>query len=56
MILLTPVNYPCGLTNNIGVVDEARKIKPEIPETGERGIPIHDEIVMELTIRPYLDG
>lgn len=41
---------------NIGVVDEARKIKPQIPETGERGIPIHDEIVMELTIRPYLDG
>ena len=43
------------VTINIGVVDEARKIKPEIPETGERGIPIHDEIVMELTIKPYLD-
>ena len=40
---------------NVGVVDEARKVKPEIPETGERGIPIHDEIVMELTIKPYLD-
>ena len=41
---------------NIGVVDEARKIKPEIPETGERGIPIHDEIAMELRIEPYLDA
>lgn len=40
---------------NVGVVDEARKIKPEIPELGERGIPIHDEIVMELAIKPYLD-
>jgi ribosomal protein S18 acetylase RimI-like enzyme len=40
---------------NSGVVDEARKRKPEIPEIGERGIPIHDEIVMELPIKPYLD-
>lgn len=39
---------------NIGVVDEARKTKPGIPLTGERGIEIHDEIVMELTIEPYL--
>ena len=41
---------------NIGVVDEARKIKPQIPEAGERGIPIRDEVVMELAIRPYLDA
>lgn len=40
---------------NVGVVDAARKIKPQIPESGERGIPIHDEIVMELAIKPYLD-
>jgi len=40
---------------NLGVVDEARKIKPQIPETGEGGIAIHDEIVMELAIEPYLD-
>ena len=40
---------------NIGAVDEARKIKPEIPRSGERGVPIHDEIVMELAIKPYLD-
>jgi ribosomal protein S18 acetylase RimI-like enzyme len=40
---------------NLGVVDEARKIKPQIPEVGERGIPIHDEIIMELRIEPYLD-
>lgn len=40
---------------NVGVVDEARKIKPEIPTVGERGIPIHDEIALRLTIKPYLD-
>lgn len=28
-----------------GVIDEERKQKPEIPLTGEYGIPIHDEIV-----------
>lgn len=39
---------------NVGVVDEARKVKPEIPLTGERGVEIHDEIVMELGIEPYL--
>lgn len=41
---------------NVGVVDEARKVKPQIPLTGERGIGIHDEIVMELSIKPYLDA
>ena len=41
---------------NVGVVDEARKIKPEIPETGEGGIPIHDEIVLELKVQPFLDS
>jgi len=41
---------------NLGAVDEARKIKPQIPLTGERGVPIHDEIVMELRIEPYLDA
>jgi len=40
---------------NVGAVDEARKTKPQIPETGERGIPIHDEIVMELKIKPFID-
>jgi ribosomal protein S18 acetylase RimI-like enzyme len=40
---------------NVGVVDEARRIKPEIPEAGEGGIPIHDEIVLELKIQPFLD-
>jgi N-acetylglutamate synthase-like GNAT family acetyltransferase len=40
----------------LGVVDEARKIKPQIPLTGERGVPIRDELVMELEIEPYLDG
>ncbi len=41
---------------NLGVVDEARKIKPQIPLVGERGVPVHDEIVMELEIEPYLDA
>jgi ribosomal protein S18 acetylase RimI-like enzyme len=40
---------------NVGVVDEARRIKPQIPETGEGGIAIHDEIVMELAIEPFID-
>ncbi len=39
---------------HVGVVDEARKIKPEIPLVGERGVEIHDEVVMDLTIEPYL--
>lgn len=30
---------------NPGVIDEERKVKPEIPLTGEYGIPIHDELV-----------
>ena len=40
----------------LGVVDEARKVKPQIPLAGERGVPIRDELVMELEIEPYLDG
>jgi GNAT superfamily N-acetyltransferase len=40
---------------NVGVVDEARKVKPQIPEIGQDGIPVHDEIVLELRIEPYLD-
>jgi len=40
---------------NLNVVDEARKIKPQIPEFGERGVRIQDEIVMELKIKPYID-
>ena len=39
---------------NLGAIDEARKVKPQIPEVGERGIPIHDEIVMELPLAPSL--
>jgi hypothetical protein len=31
-----------------GAVDEARKIKPEIPLIGELGIPIQDEIELEI--------
>lgn len=27
-----------------GAVDEARRIKPQIPQTGEHGIPLHDEL------------
>lgn len=39
---------------NIGVVDAARKVKPQIPEVGERGIPIHDEVLMSLDVHPYI--
>jgi RimJ/RimL family protein N-acetyltransferase len=31
-------------------IDAARKIKPQIPELGEHGIPIRDEIEMEMTL------
>jgi GNAT superfamily N-acetyltransferase len=27
-----------------GAVDEARRIKPQIPQTGDHGIPLHDEL------------
>lgn len=27
-----------------GAVDEAREIKPQIPRTGDHGIPLHDEL------------
>jgi len=40
---------------NVGAVDEARKIKPEIPLVGPNGIRIHDEIVMELGIKPFIE-
>jgi GNAT superfamily N-acetyltransferase len=33
-----------------GAVDESRKLKPEIPEIGAYGIPIRDEIVLELPL------
>ena len=39
---------------NLGVVDEARKIKPQIPEVGYKGIAVHDEIILELRIEPSL--
>jgi N-acetylglutamate synthase-like GNAT family acetyltransferase len=41
---------------NVGVVDEARKVKPQIPEVGHGGIPIHDEIVLELRIESFLNA
>ncbi len=41
---------------HVGAVDAARKIKPQIPETGRDGIPIHDEIVLECKIKPYTDS
>jgi ribosomal protein S18 acetylase RimI-like enzyme len=33
-----------------GAVDAARRMKPEIPRTGECGIPVRDEIVLELLL------
>jgi GNAT superfamily N-acetyltransferase len=35
-----------------GAVDHARALKPSIPEVGEYGIPIHDELELELTLDP----
>ena len=35
-----------------GAVDESRTIKPQIPLVGENGIPLHDEIRLELALDP----
>jgi ribosomal protein S18 acetylase RimI-like enzyme len=35
-----------------GAVAAARRLKPEIPETGDDGIPIRDEIELEMEISP----
>ncbi|MFI7487546.1 GNAT family N-acetyltransferase [Micromonospora echinaurantiaca] len=37
-----------------GAVDRARRLKPSIPTVGEDGIPLHDELILEL--RPAPDG
>lgn len=41
---------------NVGVVDEARQVKPQIPYTGFDGIPVHDEVVLELEIEAFIDA
>jgi ribosomal protein S18 acetylase RimI-like enzyme len=41
---------------NLGAVDAARKIKPQIPTVGQDGIEIHDELVLELAIQPFIEG
>ncbi|CAL9407658.1 hypothetical protein SUDANB176_01595 [Streptomyces sp. enrichment culture] len=33
-----------------GAVDAARRLKPSIPETGDHGIPLHDELTLELVL------
>lgn len=33
-----------------GAIDAARRLKPEIPEVGDHGIPIHDELELELAL------
>ena len=34
-----------------GAVDRAReRLKPEIPRTGEHGIPLRDELVLEMAL------
>jgi GNAT superfamily N-acetyltransferase len=35
-----------------GAVDRARATKPSIPEIGEYGIPLHDELVLERALVP----
>jgi ribosomal protein S18 acetylase RimI-like enzyme len=35
---------------HVNAIAESRKLKPQIPETGIDGIPIHDEIELELLI------
>lgn len=33
-----------------GAVDRARRLKPAIPVVGEDGIPLHDELILELRL------
>lgn len=35
---------------HVGAVDEARRLKPEIPHVGEYGIPIRDELEFEVSL------
>lgn len=35
-----------------GAVDESRKVKPQIPEIGEDGIPVRDELELEMELSP----
>jgi RimJ/RimL family protein N-acetyltransferase len=35
-----------------GAVDRSRLEKPEIPRTGDYGIPLHDEIDLTLRVHP----
>ncbi len=39
----------CGIREN--VMDEYRKMKPEIPVTGYNGIPVRDEIELEFRLK-----
>ncbi|MFI5732577.1 GNAT family N-acetyltransferase [Kribbella sp. NPDC051587] len=39
-----------------GAVDESRKVKPTIPETGDYGIPPRDELTLELPLSPEASG
>ena len=41
---------------DVDAVTEARKMKPEIPRYGHRGVPIQDEVVMELPLAPALEA
>jgi GNAT superfamily N-acetyltransferase len=38
-----------------GAVDRARMIKPTIPRVGAEGIPVHDELVLELRLDTAAD-
>ena len=35
-----------------GAVDHARELKPSIPQVGLYGIPLHDELELELAVEP----
>ncbi|RKN49224.1 GNAT family N-acetyltransferase [Micromonospora endolithica] len=32
---------------DVGAVDRARRLKPSIPEVGQHGIPLHDELILQ---------
>jgi GNAT superfamily N-acetyltransferase len=41
---------------DVGAVNRSRYLKPELPETGSYGIPMRDEIELEILVGPQMQG
>jgi len=45
----------CLVAVHKNAIDHARKLKPEIPEIGQNGIPIRDEIELEMLLSKLME-